>query len=162
MALAGVGPGDLVLDVGAGHGAITDALLAAGAKVVAVELHPERAAFLRRRYHHDDVVVVQADAIDLRLPRRPFTVVANPPFGAVSPLLRRLLRPGVALESAVIVAQSQVVRRWAAPDAPGAQSLGRTPSDRTRTGDPPSGLPPTAEGQQQDPHHPTALTIRRH
>ena len=40
VAGAGVAPGDLVLDVGAGTGPLTGALLDAGATVIAVELHP--------------------------------------------------------------------------------------------------------------------------
>ena len=39
VAKADVRPGELVLDIGAGHGALTAPLLAAGAHVVAVELH---------------------------------------------------------------------------------------------------------------------------
>ena len=57
--------GDLVLDIGAGSGALTAKLLAAGARVIAVELHPQRARRLRQRFG-SSVVVVEADASDLR------------------------------------------------------------------------------------------------
>ncbi len=117
---AGVIPGDLVLDVGAGDGAITAPLVSAGAKVVAVELHPRRVALLRARFTDEPVTVVQADAADLRLPRRPFKVVANPPFALTTALLRRLLSPGSRLLSAHLVVPVPVARRWAAGRAPGA------------------------------------------
>jgi len=84
VALADVSSGDLVLDVGAGRGAITAELLRAGAHVVAVELHEQRLALLRERFADQRVTVVRADATDLRIPRRPFKVVANPPFGATT------------------------------------------------------------------------------
>lgn len=113
VALAGVGAGDLVLDVGAGDGVITRALLDTGARVVAVELHPVRAAQLRRRFAGRPVTVVRADATDLRLPRRPFVVVANPPFAATTSLLRRLTSRGSRLERAAIVVPSWAVARWA-------------------------------------------------
>lgn len=116
---AGIGPADLVLDIGAGLGALTAPLLATGARVVAVERHPQRTAALRTRFG-GTVQVVTADAADLRLPRRPFHVVANPPFAVTAPLLRRLLHPGSRMVSAHLVLQEQAVRRWASPAAPGA------------------------------------------
>jgi 23S rRNA (adenine-N6)-dimethyltransferase len=121
VADARVGRGDTVLDIGAGAGAITAPLIAAGARVIAVEAHPGRAAQLRDRFAHAPVVVVRADAADLRLPRRPFHVVANPPFGITSELLRRLLHPGSRLLTAHLVLQEPAARRWAGPDAPAAR-----------------------------------------
>jgi len=120
VASAGVRTGDLVLDVGAGTGALTRPLVATGARVVAVELHPERAAQLRARYPREVVTVVQADGSDLRLPRRPFRVVANPPFAIVASLLRRLLHPGSRLVRADLVVPTHVAERWAAGAVRGA------------------------------------------
>lgn len=123
---AAVRPGELVLDVGAGLGVLTDALLDAGARVVAVELHRGRARILHHRYGPGSVVVVQADAADLRLPRRPFRVVANPPFAAVDPLLARLLSPGSRLQAAHVVVARHVAHRWCGPGAPGARRWAAT------------------------------------
>jgi 23S rRNA (adenine-N6)-dimethyltransferase len=109
-----------VLDVGAGTGALTAPLLTTGARVIAVEVHPERAAHLRARFGRE-LTVVEADARDLRLPRRPFHIVANPPFAATSDLLRRLVHHGSRLEQAHLVLQSQAARRWSGADAPGAR-----------------------------------------
>jgi 23S rRNA (adenine-N6)-dimethyltransferase len=114
VALADVSPGELVLDVGAGRGAITNELVRAGAHVVAIELHERRVASLRERFDGQRVTVVRADATDLRLPRRPFKVVANPPFGATTALLRRLTSPATRLEQASLVLPSWAATRWAA------------------------------------------------
>ena len=76
---AGVVPGDLVLDVAAGTGAMTHALVGAGARLLAIELDPQRAASLSR------------------LPRRPFKVVSNLPFGITTSLVKRLISPGSRL-----------------------------------------------------------------
>ncbi len=118
---ARVGAGDLVLDIGAGTGALTVPLLRAGCRVVAVENHPGRLVELRRLADaHRRLTVVRADAADLRLPRRGYHVVANPPFAITSALLRRLLQPGTRMLDAHLVLQRDAARRWAGPDAPGA------------------------------------------
>ena len=125
VAAACIHRGDLVLDVGAGSGAITEPLVRAGARVVAVELHGRRARDLRSRFAGQPVKVVQADASDLRLPGRPFRIVANPPFGISTALLRRLLTQGSHLVTADLVLPLHVARRWMSPRAPGAQRWAR-------------------------------------
>lgn len=120
VADADIRPGELVLDVGAGDGALTRHLLASGARVVAVELHPGRAATLRERFAGAPVTVVQVDACDLMLPRRPFRVVASPPYAVTSDLVRRLLAPGSRLVDARLVLQRAAAQRLAAGRASGA------------------------------------------
>jgi 23S rRNA (adenine-N6)-dimethyltransferase len=97
---AGVEPGALVLDLGAGAGMLTRALAAAGARVVAVELDAAALATLRQRFADEPRVEVRrADATAVPLPREPFSVVANLPFAAGTTILRRLLGdPRVPLE----------------------------------------------------------------
>ena len=122
VAEAGIRPGELVLDIGAGQGALTKPLIEAGARVIAVELHPGRAEALRRRFgtasagagaSASTVTVVQADAASLRLPRQPFRVVASPPYGITAGLLSLLLAPGSRLVAADLVLQRAAVRKYA-------------------------------------------------
>lgn len=120
VAQAGIGRADLVLDVGAGTGSLTAPLVAAGARVIAVELHRARAASLRARFACDRVIVVQADAADLRLPRRPFRVVANPPFAVTTALVGRLVAAGSRLERADLILQRGAAERIAAGGLRGA------------------------------------------
>src|SRR5215475_10456705 len=119
VADAAVRPGELVLDIGAGHGALTAELVERGARVVAVELHPARVRQLRGRFAGLPVTVVHADAVSMRLPRRPFRVVASPPYAISSRLLRLLLAPSSPLTAADLVLQRAVVqavhRRAAGP-----------------------------------------------
>jgi 23S rRNA (adenine-N6)-dimethyltransferase len=120
MTAAGVRPGDLALDIGAGQGAVTAHLLATGARVIAVEAHPGRAHYLRQRFAGQRVTVVQTDAATMRLPRQPFRVVANPPYAISSALLRILLASGSRLVAADLVLQRAVVRQYADGRAAGA------------------------------------------
>jgi 23S rRNA (adenine-N6)-dimethyltransferase len=109
---AGIRAGDLVVDLGAGHGALTSALLDVGARVIAVELHPERLATLRDRFAGAPVTVVRADIGTVRLPRRPFHVVANPPWAIADTVRAHLLR-SPNLVRADLVLPRWIVRRWA-------------------------------------------------
>ena len=89
---AGVGPGALVLDLGAGGGILTGVLADAGAQVRAAELDPAALRQLRARFRGDPrVEVAEVDATSMAVPDEPFAVVANLPFAAGTTILRRLL-----------------------------------------------------------------------
>jgi 23S rRNA (adenine-N6)-dimethyltransferase len=89
---AGLAPGALVLDLGAGGGALTRALADGGLRVVAVELDPAALRQLQARFGgHPRLTVMEGDATSLPLPDEPFAVVANLPFAAGTAILRRLL-----------------------------------------------------------------------
>ena len=107
---SGIGPGDLAFDLGAGFGALTAPLARTGARVIAVELDPALAGRLRRRFGAEPLVsVVEADLRRIPLPRRPFHVVANPPFGLTTWLCRRLLG-----DRALKLAGAVLVLEWGA------------------------------------------------
>jgi 23S rRNA (adenine-N6)-dimethyltransferase len=114
VARAGIEPGSLALDVGAGTGVVTRALRAAGAQVVAVELDPALASALRRAL--PDVRVVCGDAAALAWPREPFAVVANLPFARSGEILRTLLGGvDVPLARAELILQWEAAVKRAAP-----------------------------------------------
>jgi 23S rRNA (adenine-N6)-dimethyltransferase len=104
---AGVAPGDLAVDIGAGAGALTRALVNAGAEVLALELAPELAGELRRHFAANrSVTVVEADVLDWEWPARPFAVVANLPFAHSGAILTKLLRdPRGGLTRANVIVQ---------------------------------------------------------
>jgi len=101
-----------VLELGAGDGAVTAALVTAGRAVTAVEIDPRAAARLRRRFPAS-VEVVTADLLDFDYGPRPHHVVSNVPFEITTPLLRGLL-PGGHWHTAVLLVQWEVARKRAA------------------------------------------------
>jgi 23S rRNA (adenine-N6)-dimethyltransferase len=112
---AGVEAGDLVVDVGAGAGALTRALAGAGARVVALELDPKLVEQLRRRFAaRAGVEVLEADVHEWRWPETPFAVVANLPFAGSGPVLNRLLGdPRIPLRRADAIVQWEVAVKLA-------------------------------------------------
>lgn len=86
---------DIVLDVGAGFGFLTEALASRAKKVYAIELDPRIAKVLRGRLRElidsGRVEVIIGDALEVSLPKEVTKVVSNPPFHIISPLLFRLV-----------------------------------------------------------------------
>lgn len=111
---AGIEPGELVLDIGAGRGRLTEQLARSGARVTAVEVDPILAETLRGRWRN--VEVVACDATELTLPDEPFRVVASLPFHRTTDLMHLLLDdPRGALTRADVVVEWNVAVKRAVP-----------------------------------------------
>jgi 23S rRNA (adenine-N6)-dimethyltransferase len=108
-------PGQLVVEIGAGAGAVTAALGRRALEVVAVEIDPVWAERLRVRFERGLVRVLHADFLSVPLPARPFRVVGSLPFGRTTDILCRLFDdPRVPLERADLIVQWDVARKRAA------------------------------------------------
>ena len=120
VADAGVTGDDRVVELGAGRGALTDALADRAAQVLAIELDPKLVSILARRYASvRNVTVLCADARNAPLPANPYRVLANLPFGVTSAVLRRLLdAPTGGLQRADLILQWQVARARARAGPP--------------------------------------------
>lgn len=125
VAAAELTEGDRVVEIGPGLGVLTRRLLAAGASVLAVEVDPRLAEYLRRElYGLERFELIEADALDLHpremFPGAPFKVVANIPYHITSPLLHAFLEGDRPPELTVLLVQLEVAERVAAP--PGRMS----------------------------------------
>lgn len=122
-----VPPGGLVLEVGAGTGQLTAALLDRGLRVVALEIEPRLIAHLRNRFRGDvNLRIIQADArtadiATLVPPGTPFVVAGNLPYFAANPIIRHFLEGEPKPLSMVVMIQREVGREITA--RPGDWSL---------------------------------------
>lgn len=111
VASAGVGPDDLVIEVGPGDGAITRPLLDRAGRVIAYEKDRHFVERLHSRLgHHEHFRCHHTDFRDVRPPREPFHVVSNAPFGITTDIVRWCLRART-LASAAIVTQLEFARK---------------------------------------------------
>jgi 16S rRNA (adenine1518-N6/adenine1519-N6)-dimethyltransferase len=124
--LAGLGPGTLVVEIGAGTGTLTRALAATGAHVVAYEIDAGLLPVLDEVTSGLDVELRLLDASDANLADDleggPWTMVANLPYNVGTPLLLDALRRVPQLERFVIMVQREVAERLVA--GPGGKVYG--------------------------------------
>jgi 16S rRNA (adenine1518-N6/adenine1519-N6)-dimethyltransferase len=131
-ALAGLGPDDVVLEVGPGLGSLTLALLEAGAgRVVAVEIDPVLAGELPRTIAArapqlaERVTVLSADALRVTgadVPEAPSVLVANLPYNVAVPVVLHLLAALPSLRRGLVMVQAEVAERMCA--GPGSRVYG--------------------------------------
>jgi len=126
VGLAGVTPGDPIVEVGAGTGTLTVALAAAGASVVAYEIDTGLRPLLEEVTAGMDVKLRMADALTADFARelddRPWKMVANLPYNVGTPMLLDALRNAVQIKRFVIMVQREVAERLVAD--PGGKEYG--------------------------------------
>jgi 16S rRNA (adenine1518-N6/adenine1519-N6)-dimethyltransferase len=109
---AAIEPGDLVVEIGPGPGALTEQLLARGAEVIAIEKDRAFAQALRRLDSGGRLQVHEGDALTFpwRLARRG-KVVSNLPYHITTPLLVALIPMTHAFSSVTVMMQQEVAQR---------------------------------------------------
>ena len=126
-ALARVGPGDHVIEVGAGLGSLTLALVETGAHVVAVEVDRRVATVLRDVVADTDVRVVEGDAMtldwdDVLGAHDEWALVANLPYNVATPLVADVLDTVPRVRRMLVMVQREVADRLVA--GPGSKDYG--------------------------------------
>ena len=120
------GPGDLVLEIGPGQGALTESLAATGARLVAIEKDRELAPVAQARVPGARIVVGDALELDWResagaVPGEPLLVAGNIPYNITAPLLGQALTPPRPARIVFLV-QKEVAERISA--GPGTKVYG--------------------------------------
>ena len=113
--LAELGPDDVALEIGPGHGVLTRYLSERVARVHAVEIDRELEPMLRDL--GDNVDVTFADALQVELPQDATKLVANLPYNVATPLIVESLDrlPGVDLWC-VMLQREVAYRLFAKPE----------------------------------------------
>jgi 16S rRNA (adenine1518-N6/adenine1519-N6)-dimethyltransferase len=121
-------PGDRIIEIGPGEGALTLPLLDAARTLTAIELdadliEPLRAAAQAR----GELTIIHADVLDVDLTALAgggkLRLVGNLPYYVSSPILFHCLQHARAIADMVFMLQKEVVERMAA--APGSKTYGR-------------------------------------
>ena len=121
---------DVVLEIGAGPGGLTEELAKRGATVVAVEIDEELAGSTRERLAaYDRLHVLAADILDFApgelleeaSVQPPYVAVGNLPYYITQPIVRRLLESEPAPTRIVVLVQREVAHRMVG--GPGHESL---------------------------------------
>ena len=119
-------PGDTVVEIGPGHGAITDSLARRAAHLHCVELDRDLAAALRRRFENcDNVTIHEADALkfDFCTLGDSLRIVGTLPYNISTPLLFHLIDSRDCITDMHFMLQKEVVDRMTA--GPGSKTYGR-------------------------------------
>ena len=122
-------PGDRIVEIGPGLGALTAPLIERAGSITAVEIDRDLAARLRSRFGPEQLTLVEGDALALDWPAlaavdpRPLRIVGNLPYHISTPLLFALLPVAGRVRDQHFMLQKEVVDRMVA--APGGKDYGR-------------------------------------
>lgn len=111
---SGIGKGDVVIDIGAGAGMVTAAIVARGARVLAVERDRVLCGALRRRFAMTDEVTVECrDFLGMSLPSTSYKVFASPPFDVITAIVTKLTRAKRPPDDVLLTVQREAAARYA-------------------------------------------------
>ena len=117
----------LVIEIGAGRGALTESLLERAGKVVAIEVDPVLVHYLRQKFRDaldaGRLVLVESDILKTDLGQwGPAVIAGNLPYYITSPILERIFASSASWKLAVILVQAEVAARIVAQ--PGSRDYG--------------------------------------
>ncbi|MGO9138680.1 MAG: 16S rRNA (adenine(1518)-N(6)/adenine(1519)-N(6))-dimethyltransferase RsmA [Syntrophales bacterium] len=130
ISIANIQEDDIVVEIGAGVGLMTESIAKRAGKVIALDIDPKMVAILRERmapYHHVDIVQVDVLQYDFssavgELPSRKIKIIGNIPYNISSQILFRLLAYRDHISSMILMFQKELADRLTA--TPGTKAYG--------------------------------------
>lgn len=105
-------PRDTVYDIGAGSGVIASVLATRAKEVVAIEFEPRMAQKLRENMEkYPNVIVYEADFLEMPLPNTPYKIFANIPFHLSSPIVRKITEADNPPDATYLILQKQFANK---------------------------------------------------
>jgi len=124
-------PNDIIVEVGAGAGTLTEVLAQRQAQVISIELDRTLIPILQERLKdYSNVSLVQGDALSLDIDQLvkdqgfncPYKIVSNLPYQISTPFLTKVFRQLQGVSDGVILVQKEVAQKVVA--APGSEGYG--------------------------------------
>lgn len=110
---ANLSKNDLVVEFGAGKGALTQPLSLKAGQIFAVEYDPQHVNLLKADFSHSDHVrIIQQDILKFSLPKAPFKLVANIPYAITTPIFEMVLNPFTRLQNGMIIIEKGAAKRF--------------------------------------------------
>jgi 16S rRNA (adenine1518-N6/adenine1519-N6)-dimethyltransferase len=122
-------PGEHIVEIGPGQGAITTPLLARCGRLVVIEIDRDLAARLAERFPPIQVTILQQDVLTIDFPALAASlggelrIVGNLPYNISTPILFQLLESAHVIRDQHVMLQKEVVDRMLAPE--GSRLYGR-------------------------------------
>lgn len=114
-------PGDVVVEIGPGRGALTELLVPALSRLVAVEIDRDLTAVLHSRFAESKLRLIEADILQIDLgdllreeDGKQLLLVGNLPYNITAPLLFGFLDQADCIRKAILMVQREVARRLVA------------------------------------------------
>lgn len=106
---------ETVLEIGPGTGVLTERLLAAGARVIAVEKDDQLSLMLKEKFG-EKIELIHADILEIEPPEGEYKLVANIPYNITGAILEKFLSAERQPSHMVLLVQKEVAERIVARD----------------------------------------------
>ena len=121
-----INPGDIILEIGPGMGALTEKLLATGYQVLAIEKDDKLYEFLKTKFEKyislGKLKLIHGDALEFnpqsyQLEPRSYKLISNIPYNITGAILKKFLETDYQPKMIVLLIQKEVAKRIVAQDS---------------------------------------------